>query len=405
MVDLTNAQRKYIISLLQDKKELPLDYKHLLFPPERQEYELVYSGKDREEDIVAETMAVPLQAFRSFGSNGKDWHNMLIFGDNLQALKTLLKAKEEGRLKNSDKTLRVKLVYIDPPFATKRDFQTGQQEKAYQYKIAGATFIEFLRKRLILLRELMAPSGSLFLHLDHRKVHYLKTVLDEVFGEQNFRNEIILPGRASKNLQQQFKEISRLNIRHDTLLWYSKTEATRFSQFWVEKHNKGNPEGHWHHFWSTADRPTMRYELFGITPETGQWTWKKTRAKKAIANYDRFLKESGERTLAEYWRDTGCNLDVIRKNPEDGSPQYWRAPAKDRIADTVWAGVPIYSNSTKYPTEKNEALLSQIITLASEEGDIVIDAFAGSGTTMAVAEKFGRRWVGIDCSKLAIYTT
>ena len=201
MGNLTRAQRDTIIEMLANGEELPLDYKHMLFPPERQEYELVYAGKDREEDIIAETMAVPLQPIRSFGTNGQDWHNMLIFGDNLQALKTLLKSKEKGQLINSDGTSGVKLVYLDPPFATKREFQASQQEKAYQDKVAGAAFIEFLRKRLVLVRELMSPTGSLFVHLDHRKVHYIKAVLDEIFGEHNFRNEIVLPGRASKNLQ------------------------------------------------------------------------------------------------------------------------------------------------------------------------------------------------------------
>lgn len=108
--------------------------------------------------------------------------------------------------------------------------------------------------------------------------------------------------------------------------------------------------------------------------------------------------------MAEYWRDRGCSLEFVRKSPDDGKPQYWRAPAEDRIADTVWAGLPIYSNATKYPPEKNENLLDQVIEFVTSTGDLVLDAFAGSGTTCAVAEKFGRRWIGIDCGILAIYT-
>jgi site-specific DNA-methyltransferase (adenine-specific)/adenine-specific DNA-methyltransferase len=132
---------------------------------------------------------------------------MLIFGDNLQVMKSLLEMKKAGKLCNEDGTPGVRLVYIDPPFATKQEFSGTQDQKAYQDKIAGAEFIEFLRKRFILLRELLASVGSLFFHGDQRKVHYLRPILDEVFGDQNFRNEIILPGRASKNLQQQFTEI------------------------------------------------------------------------------------------------------------------------------------------------------------------------------------------------------
>ncbi len=401
---LNEEQRNELIRLLQKGEDLSPEWARVIFPPEKREYELVYHSKERSEDIIASTLSVPLQPVRTFNKNGVVWQNMLVFGDNLQAMKTLIEAKKSGQLCNEDGTPGVRLVYIDPPFATKLEFQGTQEQKAYQDKVVGAQFIEFIRKRLILLRELMADDGSIFLHMDQRKIHYMKVVMDEVFGEQNFRNEIILPGRASKNLQQQFKTISRLNVRHDTLLWYSKHAQSRFKPLWIDKHNQGNPEGHWHHFWSTADRHTMRYKLFGVTPETGQWTWKKERAMIAVDNYERFLREAGGRTLAEYWRDTGSALDFIRRSPDDGKPQYWRAPAERRLADTAWSGLPIYDNQTGYPTEKNEALLSQILDLASAEGDLVMDVFAGSGTTCAVAEKLKRRWVGIDCGKLAIYT-
>ena len=131
--------------------------------------------------------------------------------------------------------------------------------------------------------------------------------------------------------------------------------------------------------------------------------WEEDRAKEAVANHERFYKRLAV-TLAEYWRDTGRALEFIRRSPDDGKPQYWRAPAEDRIADTVWSGIPVYSNSTKYPTEKNEKLLAQVVEFVTNPGDLVLDAFAGGGTTCAIAEKLGRRWIGIDCGKLAIYT-
>ena len=172
--------------MLEQGEDLPYDYKHLLFPPERKEYELVYAGKEREEDVLAETMAVPLQPIKTFGNGGGGWHNMLIFGDNLQAMKTLLHWKEEGRLVNADGSRGVKLVYIDPPFATREEFRASE-ERAYQDKIVGARFIEFIRKRLILLRELLSVNGCILVHIDYRKGHYVKTIMDEVFGEHNFR--------------------------------------------------------------------------------------------------------------------------------------------------------------------------------------------------------------------------
>ena len=172
-------------------EELPREWERELFPPERREYELVYFGKEREEDVIADTMAVPLQPVRTFGKVGDTWNNLLILGDNLQVLKRLLEEKNAGKLVNSDGTPGVRLVYIDPPFATQREFRGTQDQKAYMDKIVGAQFLEFLRKRLILLRELLASNGSIYVHLDSRKVHYVKVLMDEIFGEERFQSEII----------------------------------------------------------------------------------------------------------------------------------------------------------------------------------------------------------------------
>src|SRR5256885_7692364 len=112
--------RQRVIETLRKNEDLPPEWARELFPPEKREYELVHYEKEPEEDILAETMAVPLQAVRTFGKNGSSWQNTLIFGDNLQAMKTLLKMKEQGQLSNADGTPGLRLVYIDPPFATKK---------------------------------------------------------------------------------------------------------------------------------------------------------------------------------------------------------------------------------------------------------------------------------------------
>jgi hypothetical protein len=148
----------------------------------------------------------------------------------------------------------------------------------------------------------------------------------------------------------------------------------------------------------------MRYELFGFTPQSGQWVWKRERALQAVENYKRYLVENGGRTLAQYWRDTGCTLEFIRPSPDDGKPQYWREPAESRMADTVWTGVPIYTSEHKYPTEKNEAFIAEVLRLASREGDLALDCFCGSGTTPAVAEKLRLNWIACDLSRFAIHT-
>ena len=125
--------RQRIMERLKRCEELPREWAQDIFPPEKMEYELVYHGKEREGDIIANTMAVPLQEVRTFGKNGNaDWHNMLILGDNLQVLKRLVEYKKEGRLCNADGTHGVRLIYIDPPFATQQEFKGSQDQKAYR---------------------------------------------------------------------------------------------------------------------------------------------------------------------------------------------------------------------------------------------------------------------------------
>lgn len=157
-MELSESRRQEIIDKVSCGEPLPADFKHLLFPPERQEYELVYADKMPEQDVLAGTMALPLQPIRSFGSGESD--NRLIFGDNLQALKALLRLKQEGGLRNPDGTDGFKLIYLDPPFATTRDFAADTEEVAYADKVVGARFVEFLRRRLILMRELLAPNAT-----------------------------------------------------------------------------------------------------------------------------------------------------------------------------------------------------------------------------------------------------
>ena len=149
----------------------------------------------------------------------------------------------------------------------------------------------------------------------------------------------------------------------------------------------------------------MRYELLGQNIESGQWMWSKERAYKAVENYQRYEKHYSQiMSVYEYWVETGKKLEFIRANPNTGTPEYWVKPKDVVPADSKWLDIPAYGNQKYYPTCKSEVLLDRIIRHLSDTNDMVLDAFAGSGTTLAVAEKLGRRWIGIDCGKLAIYT-
>jgi len=333
-----------IVEYLKSGNPLPEDYKAILFE-NKKEYELIYDGKEREEDILADTMAVPLQPVKTFFNGGnKDWGNMLIFGDNLQVLKTLLQMKHEGKLKNADGTDGVRLVYIDPPFATRQEFRGSQEQKAYQDKIAGAKFLEFLRKRLIFLRELLSDDGSIYVHLDWKKNSYIRVLMDEIFGETKFRNEIIWKYFGPTSTEKNFPR------KHDNILFYTKTDDYFFN----------------------GKATLIQYD------------------SKAIRRYDK-IDDNGQRYKL-YYDDNG----VVRKAYlKEGKPTeifeipFVQGTAEERIG---------------YPTQKPEALLYRLIEASSSPGDLVLDCFAGSGTTLAVAEKLDRRWIGVDCGKLAIYT-
>ncbi len=246
MKKLTKQQKGEIIKKIQEDKPISDEYRFLIpFETER-EYELTYAGKERKEDILADTLSVPFQPIKKFGEAKEDeWRNMLIFGDNLQALKHLLKLKEQGKLRNPDGRNGVKLVYIDPPFATEQEFRGAKEQKAYQDKIAGAEFLEFLRKRLIFLKELLTEDGSIYVHLDWRKGHYVKILMDELFGETHFVNDIIwnkgFRGTEAKREYQQAHELIFFYSNTGNYVW--KQPRSPYKDLDMKRYNKIDKEG------------------------------------------------------------------------------------------------------------------------------------------------------------------
>lgn len=331
---MNNIRQKQLLELLAQAQEevmngneVSTEFARVLFPPSRKEYELTYYGKESEQAIISQTFAVPLQENRRFGEVAEnDWLNKIIFGDNLQVLKTLVEMKHRGELKNADGTDGVRLVYIDPPFATKQDF-SNKDAKAYSDKLAGAEFLEWLRKRLILLREVLSDDGVIYLHMDYRKIHYMKILMDEIFGEGNFRNEIIWCYAGGGISKKDFPK------KHDVIYRYSKNSIYKY------------------------------YPQLRPYSETG----------------------SGRRS------------DGSKYDKEAGTPHndWWVDISTENTQSKIHTG---------YPTQKPEKLLERIIKSSSDEGDLIVDCFGGSGTTAAVAEKLGRRWVTVDAGILSIYT-
>ena len=386
---MTPEQKQELVRLLEAGEEISPEWARILFPPEKREYELVYHGKDREEDIIADTLAVPLQPIRTFGKNdGNTWQNMLIFGDNLQVMKTLLEMKKRGKLCNADGTPGVRLIYIDPPFATKQDVRGSDDQKAYQDKLTGAAFIEFLRKRLVFLRELLSDDGSIYIHLDTKKSHYIKVVLDQILGEARFENEIVWKRSSAHSDSATFANL------HDTIFFYTKSERYVFNQLF-QPYSEDYIEERYKHVDADGKRFLDRdLSSKGLRGGGYVYTWKGTTQEwrcppktmkryekekrlyytsNGVARYKQYLDEMLGVALQDVW------LDINAVNSQ----------AKERV---------------EYPTQKPESLLERIIRANSNESDLILDAFAGSGTTCAVAEKLKRRWISIDCGKLAIYT-
>jgi hypothetical protein len=384
---LTEAHIEGVAARLRKGEYLDEHLQPLLFRQAR-EYALSYAEKTPKSRLFSQTMAVPLQPLKRFG-RGRGWTNRLIFGDNLQVLKTLLEMKSRGELLNADGTSGIRVCYIDPPFATRQEFRASRGARAYRDKVAGAAFVEFLRERLLFIEDLLAENGSLWLHLDTRKSHYLKVVLDEVFGEHNFRNEVVWK-RTSAHA-----DAAVMGGVHETLLLYSKSS----DMLW---HQQYTPYEDWYveQYYRYQDDDGRRF----MSGDIGA-------AGLKGGGYDYVW--NGHR---REWRVPVASMKRLDREgrifyTRNGMPRLKRYldESKGQPLGDVWTDIlPVVSWSDEredYPTQKPKALIERILKLSSDPGDLVMDCFSGSGTTAEVAEELGRRWVAVDCGKLAIYTT
>lgn len=375
---------------------------------------------------LSHVTAFPAQHIETFNPTGDttrldndlwaDWPDryprggLLFHGDNKEVLAHLLANGFRGK---------VKLIYIDPPFDSGADYvrkvrlrgaagmtqingegySLGEQIQ-YEDIWAKDNYLQFIYERLIMLKEFLTEDGSIFVHINDARVHYVKIILDEIFGESNFRNQILLRS-INKNLQVQFDRIKSMNRFGDFLLWYSSSPQATYKPPVREQFRKG----YWHDFKQPADRRSLRYPLLGVEISTGQWMWEKERAYAAVENYQRFKREFSHQMSFEEYAEEHPNEEYIRLS-KTGEPEYYLRPKYTTIPDTLWDDILAYDYSgERGPTQKSENLLERVISFASNPGDIVLDAFVGWGTTAAVAQKLGRRWIGCDINKGAIQTT
>ncbi len=346
-------------------------------------FRLEYDGKVAVEEIFN----IPPAQLNCVISVEKKPRNRLIYGENLRVIRALLNDVNVAG--------KVKLIYIDPPYATGSGFESRKQNHAYNDLIDGANYLEFLRQRLILLRELLADDGSIYVHLDENMAFPVKILMDEIFGFKNFRNWITRKKCNPKNYtRKQYGNIS------DYILFYTKSEDYVWNQSFEA--------------WTDT---TAKKEYQYVEVETGR-IYKKvpihapgTRNGATGQLWRGMLPPPGKHwqykpeTLDEmdakgeiYWSPTGNPRRKVYLDNSKGIP-----------VQDIWLDFKDAHNQnvkiTGYPTEKNPEMLRRFILASSNKGDLVLDAFSGSGTTVAVAEELQRGWIAIDNSPLAIETT
>jgi adenine-specific DNA-methyltransferase len=336
-----------------------------------------------------------------------DWdktQNIYIEGDNLDALK-LLQKYYNGK---------IKMMYFDPPYNTGSDFvyydnfrrtQTEEDLKAGNIDEFGNRFVKnteangkfhsdwcsMIYPRLTLAKSLLSEDGVIFISIDDGELSSLRGICDEIFGASNFRNTLLVRRRI-KSLNSQFADngLYSLNIGFEYILVYSKSNKFLMKALRMKKADIPT-KGRWDVFWSNADRPTMRYEILGFTPKTGQWRNSKEKADKAVANYIEYEKDySSKMTLEEYSLKTGIK-EFIRRIPnatgKNGGVQHWIAPIDTMLRTSNWTDLEVSQIGKEidipFDNPKNKILMMELIRLCSLDSKdfIVADFFSGSATT------------------------
>jgi len=353
---------------------------------------LTYKNKIEENDILALRKMKIFKGDKSLLNLKKELNRLLFEGDNFEIMKSLI---DTHKLAGT-----IDLVYIDPPFSTNTVFRiddarvstissSTQDRIAYTDTLKGAEFLEFIRQRLILIRELMSDKASIYLHIDYKVGHYIKIIMDEVFGPENFRNDITRIKCNPKNFQRK----GYGNIK-DLILFYTKTDDFTWNE---------PMEGR-------ADEEISR--LFNKTDEQGRkYTTNPLHAPGETANGKTGKEWKGIKPpKGRHWRYGPDVLDELEKQSliewsKNGVPRkkiYADDYQTKRVQD-IWE----YKDKPNpiYPTEKNLELLKRVIKTSSNEGDLVMDCFCGSGGLLYTAEELKRRWLGVDASKEAINVT
>jgi adenine specific DNA methylase Mod len=379
-----------------------------------QDFELIWNGKmtkvDRitlpfqkiEEIALARSNIGTLRQFDNVRDESR-WRNKLIWGDNKYVIASLV----------PEFAGKIKLIYIDPPFFTGTNMnitvEIGDQETvkepsameqiAYRnmWKEGPSSFFQYMYNRFVLMKDLLSDDGSIWVRFDYHYAHYIKAILDEIFGYDNFRNEIVV-----KRGKVQFGLSNKYTVATDSIFFYSKTENYFFQKFARERY-ESEPKGT-NMVLKGERNPRERtfYDEDGkkhilIPPPYMHWKFIQPKIDE--------MTQKGLITLKKSRKGTAYGVTELvngERRPTDLVPRYEFDMPK--TIDTNWTDIPGYSNKTGYPTENSEQLLERIILSGSKVGDLVADFFGGSGTTAAMAEKLDRRWITCDIGRFSIHT-
>jgi len=428
MPQLTEGEKQEIIRYVEADKPLPDKYRFLLFEDKR-EVELIWNGKTSEvtnivlpfqvieqvDEPRAEkdtSLQMALFDVDSRGRQLKGWTNKLIWGDN----KLILSSLKNGPLREEIEAQGgLKLIYIDPPFDVGADFtmdiRIGDdtftkkpnilEEIAYRdtWGKGADSYIAMMYERLVLMRDLLAADGSIWVHCDSRLSAHLRFVLYDVFGENRFRSEVIWQRTSAGK-----PVYNNLPKNADYIIWFAKSDQCIFnpmveglSQEDIATFTQDDGDGRgWYNtqpIINPAHRENLKYTYIDKQgrkwpPPTKGWRFGEKRMR-ALEKDDRL----------HFTRNSIREKYYLAERKEKGKqrPNIW--------TDISGNSVKQSRENVDYPTQKPEALLERIIRASSNEGDLVADFFCGSGTTAAVAEKLGRKWIVSDLGKFAIHTT
>lgn len=345
-----------------------------------------YPGKRSAREILATLPGEVTPFMIRTGAIRSDLPKRLYFADNVPILASLLR--------DSSVAGKVRLVYIDPPFATRTVFHSRQLQHAYDDVLTGGEYLEFLRERLLFLKELLAPDGSIYVHLDGKMIFHVKIIMDEIFGASNFRNCITRKKCNPKNYtRKQYGNVA------DYVLFYTKTANYVWNkplEAWTQERARE---------YQYVDHATGRRFMKVPIHAPGVRNGETGRPWRGV------LPPPGK-----HWQFPPSVLDEMDSRGEiywspSGNPRrkiFLDASLGVSVQD-IWLDFKDAHNQniqvSGYPTEKNPELLARIIEASSNPGDLVLDCFSGSGTTLAVADRLGRHWIGIDNSTEAIKTT